>query len=108
MHGSPSKNEVDKLLENATKSGSIGRFISIEELKEEENAEEHDILPRWKKRKQSLSAEKLKSVKSSKLEMYIPDLPVNIKIERIKMTDEKNAEKRSSPRITKYGSKFAN
>ena len=64
MHPSPSNKEVEKLLMNATRSGSIGRFISIEELKEEENAEEHDILPRWKKRKQSLSAEKLKSVKS--------------------------------------------
>ena len=69
--------------------------------------EEHDILPRWKKRKQSLSAEKLKSVRSGKLEMYIPDLPVNIKIERIKMTDEKQAEKRLSPRIAKANSKFA-
>ena len=73
------------LILNASKSGSIGRFLSIEELKEEENADEHDILPYWQHRRQSLSVEKLKSVKSSKLE--IPSLAVNIKIERIKMTD---------------------
>ena len=35
------------LILNASKSGSIGRFLSIEELKEEENADEHDILPYW-------------------------------------------------------------
>ena len=51
MHPASDKNEIDQLLLNASKSGSIGRFISIEELKEEENVEEHDFLPRWKKRK---------------------------------------------------------
>ena len=39
--------------------------------------------------------------------MYNPELPVNIKIERVKMTIEKQAEKRLSPRIPKQNSKIA-